>query len=97
MHEGERRVPEANPPGEGPTCTVSVSLHAGTIGAVRHRVGRRGVSSYVEAAVRRQIERDNLAELIAAAEAEHGPLTDDEVEAAAARLDAAATRQTGAA
>jgi hypothetical protein len=56
-------------------------MHRGTIGAVRGRVGRRGVSAYIEAAVERQIERDNLDELIAAAEAEHGPITAEEVTA----------------
>jgi hypothetical protein len=72
---------EDPPPGEGPTTVVSVSMHSGTIGAVRGRVGRRGVSAYIEAAVQRQIERDNLDELIAAAEAEHGPVTDEEIAA----------------
>jgi hypothetical protein len=90
----EQQLPELEVPGEGPTCTVSVSLHAGTIGAVRHRVGRRGVSSYVEAAIQRQIQRDNLDELIAAAEAEHGDLTADEINAAVAQLDAALRRQS---
>lgn len=68
-------------PGEGPTTVVSVSMHSGTIGAVRGRAGRRGVSAYIEAAVQRQIERDNLDEIIAAAEAEHGPITAEEIEA----------------
>lgn len=68
-------------PGEGPPTVVSVSMHSGTIGAVRGRAGRRGVSAYIEAAVQRQIERDNLDELIAAAEAEHGPITAEEIEA----------------
>lgn len=65
---------------------VSVSLHKGTIGAVRSRVGKRGVSAYIEAAVQRQIERDNLDEIIAAAEAEHGPVTTEEVDAKRAVL-----------
>nr|SBO91797.1 hypothetical protein BN4615_P1311 [Nonomuraea gerenzanensis] len=39
------------------------------------------MSAYVAAAVARQIERDNLNELIQVAEAEHGPITDDEVQA----------------
>lgn len=34
-----------------------------------------------EAAVARQIERDNLSELVAAAEAEHGPSTEEEIQA----------------
>ncbi|WP_149827531.1 hypothetical protein [Streptomyces tailanensis] len=69
-------------PGEGPTKTVSVSVHEGTIAAVRTRVGKRGLSAYVEAAVQRQIERDQLDELIAANEELHGPLTEEEIDAA---------------
>ncbi|MFD3525340.1 hypothetical protein [Streptomyces sp. NPDC058653] len=49
-------------------------------------MGKRGFSVYVDAAVQRQIERDNLAELIAAHEAEHGVLSDAEIEAARALL-----------
>lgn len=78
-------------PGEGPTTAVSVSMHSGTIGAVRGRVGKRGVSAYIEAAVQRQIERDNLDELITAAEAEHGALTPEEI--AAKRKQLAAARE----
>lgn len=73
-------------PGEGPTTSVSVSVHEGTIEAVRARVGKRGVSGYIEAAIQRQIERDNLAELVADHESRHGVITDDEIAAAEARL-----------
>lgn len=76
-------------PGEGPTTAVSVSFHVGTISAVRSRVGNRGVSAYIEAAVHRQIDRDNLDELIAAAEAEHGPITSGEIAAKRAALASA--------
>ncbi|MET9959126.1 hypothetical protein ABZ128_08570 [Streptomyces sp. NPDC006326] len=69
-------------PGTGPMASVSVSVHEGTIAAVRARVGKRGVSPYVEAAIQRQIERDQLAELIAANEEIHGALTAEEIEAA---------------
>ncbi|MFD3918768.1 hypothetical protein [Streptomyces sp. NPDC058595] len=62
--------------GEGPAANVSVSLHSGTIAAVRARVGMRGFSAYADAAVQRQIERDNLAELTAAPDAEHGTLAE---------------------
>ena len=79
-------------PGEGPTTAVSVSMHVGTISAVRSRVGKRGVSAYIEAAVHRQIERDNLDEIIAAAEAEHGPVTPEEI---AAKRAALATARRG--
>ncbi|MGA5197777.1 hypothetical protein [Streptomyces exfoliatus] len=72
--------------GEGPTHTKSVSFHVGTTEAVNARVGSRGFSAYVEHAVQRQIERDNLAELVAANEEIHGPLTSEEIEAARAEL-----------
>jgi hypothetical protein len=77
---------QAPVPGDGPTMSISVSFHAGTIESVRSRVGKRGVSAYVEAAVQRQIERDNLAEIIADLEAKHGPFTSEEVQAAEAEL-----------
>jgi hypothetical protein len=76
----------ASVPGDGPTMSISVSFHSGTIESVRSRVGRRGVSAYVEAAVQRQIERDNLAEIVADLEATHGPYTPDELHAAEAEL-----------
>ncbi|MEO3976631.1 hypothetical protein [Streptomyces sp. CAU 1734] len=61
-------------PGEGPVRPVSVSLHEGTIAALKARTGRRGMSAYVEALIQRQLERDLLRELIEDAEAEHGPV-----------------------
>nr|WP_166027768.1 hypothetical protein [Streptomyces chilikensis] len=61
-------------PGEGPVRPVSVSLHEGTIAALKQRTGRRGMSAYVEALIQRELERERLRELIAAAEAEHGPV-----------------------
>jgi hypothetical protein len=65
-----------------PTVSVSISFHSSVIESVRERVGKRGVYPYVEAAVRRQIERDNLAALIRANEEIHGPLTAAEIQAA---------------
>ncbi|MGC3993630.1 MAG: hypothetical protein QM779_05830 [Propionicimonas sp.] len=72
-----------------------MSLTAGTLQAIRDRVGGRGVSAYLEAAALRQIERDNLAEVVAAYEKENGPLD----EAAVARKVAILTgdRAAGAA
>ncbi|MGT2528910.1 hypothetical protein ACU4GG_18665 [Streptomyces nojiriensis] len=60
-------------PGEGPTRPVSVSLHEGTIAALKARTGKRGMSSYIEALVQRQLERDRLRELIEDSEAVNGP------------------------
>ncbi|MFC8828868.1 hypothetical protein ACFT9I_26365 [Streptomyces sp. NPDC057137] len=84
-------------PGEGPTKSVSVSVHEGTIEAVRARVGKRGISGYVEAAIQRQIERDGLAELIASNEAIHGPLTPEDVQAAEEKLFGPTDRGSGTA
>ncbi|MGS2590412.1 hypothetical protein [Streptomyces hebeiensis] len=47
-----------------------------------HRASNAFRGRLVDAfAVARQIERDNLNELIQVAEAEHGPVTDEEVQA----------------
>jgi hypothetical protein len=66
--------------------TVSTSLHAGTVEAVRSRVGKRGFSSYVEAALRRQIEQDNLAELVGEYTSTEGDFSAEELAAARADL-----------
>jgi hypothetical protein len=65
---------------------VSASLHAGTVEAVRSRVGKRGFSSYVEAALLRQIEQDNLAELVDEYTSTEGDFTAEELAAARADL-----------
>ncbi len=61
-------------PGHGPAAKVSVSLRTGNIRAIRNRVGARGFSAYVDAAVERQIERDLLEEALAANEAAAQPI-----------------------
>ena len=71
-------------PGHGPTAKVSVSLRAGNIRAIRDRVGSRGFSAYVDAAVERQIERDLLEEALLANEAEAGPVPQEFKDEAAA-------------
>jgi hypothetical protein len=73
-------------PGEGPTMTVSTSLHQGTVEAVRSRVGKREFSRYVEEAVVRRIARDNLRELLDDFEAVNGPPDQRAVEEARAFL-----------
>lgn len=60
---------------------MSVSLHEGTIAALRERTGKRGMSAYVEALIQRQLERERLRELIEDAETEHGPVDQAAVEA----------------
>ncbi|MER5220527.1 hypothetical protein [Streptomyces flaveus] len=74
------------PPGDGPSSGISVTLTAGTLRAIRERVGKRGVSAYLEKAAQRQIERENLDELIAGFEEVHGPADPEAVAAKRARL-----------
>ncbi|MCQ8831685.1 CopG family transcriptional regulator [Streptomyces malaysiensis] len=62
--------------------------------AARARSGPSGLSAYVAASVARQIERDNLNDLITVAEAEHGPITDEEVQALRDQLQQARAQQT---
>ncbi|MCM1945183.1 MULTISPECIES: hypothetical protein [Streptomyces] len=84
-------------PGEGPTRPVSVSLHEGTIAALKERTGRRGMSAYIEALVQRQLERERLRELIEDAEAELGPADASGVEAKRALLRGQAAKPADAA
>ncbi|MFC4105023.1 hypothetical protein [Micromonospora zhanjiangensis] len=64
-----------------PTSKYSITMPRDIADAAKARSGPSGLSAYVTAAVARQIERDNLNELVAVAEAEHGPITDDEIQA----------------
>jgi hypothetical protein len=75
-------------PGDGPTSGISVTLTTGTLQAIRERVGKRGVSAYLEKAAQRQIERDNLDELIADFDRVNGPADPQAVAAKRARLTA---------
>ncbi len=65
----------------GPTQKYSISMPRDIADAARARGGTSGLSAYVAAAVRRQLERDNLNDLIAVSEADHGPISDEEIEA----------------
>ncbi|MET9801175.1 CopG family transcriptional regulator [Streptomyces sp. NPDC006368] len=63
-----------------PTQKYSITMPRDIAEAARARSGPSGLSAYVAAAVARQIERDNLNELIHVAEAEHGPISDEEIQ-----------------
>ncbi|WP_030690271.1 hypothetical protein [Streptomyces globisporus] len=78
-----------------PTQKYSISMPRDVAEAARARGGPSGLSAYVAAAVARQIERDDLNELIAVAEAEHGPVTDEEIQARRERLRRAREEQGG--
>ena len=64
-----------------PTGKYSITMPRDIAEAARVRGGASGLSAYVAAAVARQIERDNLNDLITVAEADHGPITDEEIQA----------------
>ncbi|NJP42602.1 hypothetical protein [Actinacidiphila epipremni] len=70
----------------GNTENISVSMPAELVSELRSRTGRRGLSGYITEAVRHQLAMDGLAEIVAAHEEEHGPLTEQEVEAARREL-----------
>lgn len=76
-----------------PTGKYSITMPRDIAEAARTRSGPSGLSAYVAAAVARQIERDNLNELIQVAEAEHGAITDDEVQALRDQLHQARQEQ----
>ncbi len=77
----------------GPTQKYSITMPRDIAEAARARSGPSGLSAYVAAAVARQIERDNLNELIQVAEAEHGPVTDEEIQALRDQLQDARRQQ----
>lgn len=63
-----------------PTGKYSITMPRDIAEAAKARSGPSGLSAYVAAAVARQIERDNLNEIIQVAEAEHGPISDEEIQ-----------------
>ncbi|MEU3017943.1 hypothetical protein ABZ635_11195 [Nocardiopsis sp. NPDC007018] len=60
----------------GTTKKYSVTLPEDLAEDARSRSGGSGLSAYVTNAVRRQVQRDQLAELVGTLEAENGPVTD---------------------
>ncbi|WP_329023322.1 CopG family transcriptional regulator [Streptomyces sp. NBC_00690] len=76
-----------------PTSKYSITMPRDIAEAAKARSGPSGLSAYVAAAVARQIERDNLNEIIQVAEAEHGPISDEEIQSVRAQLHHARTQQ----
>ena len=58
----------------------SITIPTQLYRAVESRVPDGSFSSYVSAALQRQIEQDNLADLVAEMEAVHGPVGPEELE-----------------
>ncbi|MER8231720.1 CopG family transcriptional regulator [Streptomyces sp. NPDC094049] len=76
-----------------PTSKYSITMPRDIAEAAKARSGPSGLSAYVSAAVARQIERDNLNEIIQVAEAEHGPISDEEIQSARDQLHHARNQQ----
>ncbi|MFF9204666.1 CopG family transcriptional regulator [Streptomyces sp. NPDC014986] len=77
-----------------PTGKYSITMPRDVAEAAKVRSGPSGLSTYVAAAVARQIERDSLNELVAVAEAGHGPVTDEEIQSLRDQLHQAREQQT---
>jgi hypothetical protein len=81
--------------GEGPTITVSVSLHHGTVKWIRERTGKREFSAYVEDALQNKIAFEKLDELLEDYTSRHGDFTEEEIAAARAALFGTAEPRPG--
>jgi hypothetical protein len=75
------------------TQKYSITMPRDIAEQARSRSGPSGLSSYVAAAVARQLERDNLNDLIEALEAHHGPITDEEIQRTRDELNRAREEQ----
>jgi hypothetical protein len=62
------------------TAKVSLTLDEALLNSARQRVGRRGLSHYVNEALRLQLQRDRLVSLLDELEREHGPLSPELME-----------------
>jgi len=62
------------------TEKVSLSLAQHLVEAARAEAGRRGLSGYVNDALRRQLQRDRLIAFLADVEREVGPIDDSAME-----------------
>lgn len=58
------------------TEKVSLTLDRAVLHEARGRVGRRGLSSYVDEALRLKLQQDRLRALLVELEEEHGPVAD---------------------
>lgn len=56
------------------TEKVSLTLEKDLLAEAREVVGSRGLSTYVNRALRTQLQHDRLAELLGELEKEHGPM-----------------------
>ncbi|MEU7040616.1 CopG family transcriptional regulator [Streptomyces varsoviensis] len=78
-----------------PTGEYAIATPCDIAAAARVPGGPSGLPLYGAAGVARQVERDHLNALIQAAEAEHGAISDDEVQALRDQLHHARAEQGG--
>lgn len=64
--------------GQGPSKVISVSMPEGTLNALRERVGKRGLSAAITAAMERQLRDEVFDAHIAEYVREHGDFTEQE-------------------
>ncbi|MEU3947233.1 CopG family transcriptional regulator [Streptomyces sp. NPDC029526] len=69
------------------TKKVTVTIPEDLLDEIRADAAERGLSAYVADALRIKRDRDRLLELVDWLQKEHGPVTEDEHEAALAELE----------
>lgn len=62
------------------TEKVSLTLDSALLKEARGRAGRRGLSAYVDSALRRQLQRERIRKLLADLDTEFGPAQRDVIE-----------------
>ncbi|MFE7941064.1 hypothetical protein ACFU46_27385 [Streptomyces griseoincarnatus] len=70
------------------TRKITITVPEELVESIKERVDARGVSAYIAAAAAHQDAMDRLRELAERFEEEHGPVTDDEQQAALDRIAA---------
>ncbi|MEU5917560.1 CopG family transcriptional regulator [Streptomyces sp. NPDC047141] len=70
------------------TKKVTVTIPEDLLEEVRAEAGDQGLSAYVSEALRLRRDRDRLGELVGWLEEEYGPVTEEELAAGRAELDA---------
>lgn len=79
--------------GEGPAKVISISMPEGTLNALRERVGKRGLSAAITAAMERQLRDEAFDAYITEYVNEHGEFTEEERSRSQAILARAAERE----
>lgn len=75
-----------------PTEKVSLTLEQSLLAEAREAVGARGLSAFVNRALRQQLQRDRLTRLLTELEQEHGPIDEQVLEEVRQSWPAAAPR-----